>query len=121
MASDGSGVIEHGTSRGGRWLEVRRTRIALWIAVIEGILVAILHDVTRWTVLLIGIPLIAIYAIWGRRSGSDTFRQLSWIGGASQSLALIFVLLSFFIHFFVLALVAVAAVVALAFFFVERR
>ena len=33
--------MEHGTSRTERWLRARRVRIALWIAVIEGILVVV--------------------------------------------------------------------------------
>ena len=36
--------IEHGTTKTGRWLRERRTRIVLWIAVLEGILVALTHD-----------------------------------------------------------------------------
>jgi len=32
-------VLEHGTSPTGRWLRVHRTRIAIWIAVVEGLLI----------------------------------------------------------------------------------
>ena len=64
--------IEPGSSRTGRWLRDRRTKIALWIAIVEGVLAAVLHDITRWTVIAIAIPLIAVYAIWGRGSRSDT-------------------------------------------------
>ena len=34
------GTVEHGTTRFGRWLQVRRIRITLWIAVLEGLIVA---------------------------------------------------------------------------------
>jgi hypothetical protein len=114
-------MIEHGTSRTGRWLRPRRTRIALWIAVVEGILVAVLHDFTRWTVIVVAVPLILLYAFWGRTATSDTARQLTWIAGASQALAVVFVLLAFIVGLFVIALVVVAALIAIVFFFTDRR
>ena len=40
-------VIDHGASKAGLWLRQRRTQIALWIAVIEGLLVAV-HFINRW-------------------------------------------------------------------------
>ena len=121
MLTDSPNVIEHGTSKTGRWLRVRRTRIALWIAVAEGILVAILHDVTRWTVVLIAIPCVLVYALWGRRTSSDTGRQITWIAGASQALAVLFVILAHVIGLFVLAFVVLAAIAAIAFLFIDRR
>ena len=105
MVSDTSNVLEHGTTKSGRWLRARRTRIALWIAVIEGILVAVLHDFTRWTVIIIAIPLILLYGFWGRNAKSDTARQITWIAGASQALAVLFVLLRQIIGLFVIAFV----------------
>jgi hypothetical protein len=114
-------MIEHGTSRTGRWLRPRRTRLALWIAIAEGILVAVLHDFTKWTVIVVAIPLILLYAFWGRTARSDTARQLTWIAGASQALAVLFCLVAFVVGLFVIALVVVAALVAIAFFFTDRR
>jgi hypothetical protein len=124
MASDQSleppRVIEHRTSRAGRWLRARRTRIALWIAVLEGIIVAFTHDVSRWTVIAIAVPLLALYVVWGRNAGSDTLRQLSWIGGASQSLAVVVVVLSFFIAWLALVIAGIFAAIALVFLLVDR-
>jgi hypothetical protein len=114
-------VIDHGTTKTGRWLRARRVRLVLWIAVVEGILVALLHDVTRWTVILIAAICILIYGLWGRNSSSDTIRQATWIAGASQALAVLLVLLAFIIPLLVVALVVVFAIVAIAFFFVDRR
>ena len=65
----------------------RRLKIALWIAVLEGILVALEKDFTRWTVVIISAPIIAFYVFAGRSLASDTGRQLSWIAAASQALA----------------------------------
>src|ERR671937_3180888 len=99
MASDRSleqpRVMEHRTSRAGRWLRARRLRIALWIAVLEGIVVALAHDISRYTVIAVAVPLIALYVLYGRNLRSDTGRQLSWIGGAAQPLAVIAVILAF--------------------------
>lgn len=121
MVTDSAHVIEQGSSRTGRWLRPRRSRIALWIAIAEGILVAALHDFTKWTVIAVAIPLILLYAFWGRAARSDTARQLTWIAGASQALAVLFVLVAFIVGLFVIALIVVAAVVAIVFFFTDRR
>jgi hypothetical protein len=114
-------MIEHGTSRTGRWLRPRRARLALWIAVAEGILVAVLHDFTKWTVIVVAIPFILLYAFWGRTASSDTARQLTWIAGASQALAVLLSLVAFVVGLFVIALVVVAALIAIVFFFTDRR
>src|ERR671935_1548925 len=115
MASDRSleqpHAIEHRTSRAGRWLRARRTRIALWIAVVEGIVVAFAHDVSRWTVIAIAIPLLALYVVWGRNARADTLRQLSWIGGASQALAVVVVVLSFIIAWLALLIAGIFAAI----------
>jgi hypothetical protein len=125
MASDQSleppRVVEHGTTRTGRWLRARRIRIALWIAVIEGIIVAFAHDVSRWTVVAIAIPLLALYVVWGRNAGSDTVRQVTWIAGASQSLAVVVVVFSFFIPWLALIIAGIFAGIALLFLLADRR
>ena len=120
MALEQGAVIEHRTSRTGRWLRARRVRIALWVAVLEGIIVALAHDISRYTVIAVAVPLIALYVLYGRKLESDTGRQLSWIGGASQALAVIAVILAFILSWLALILVALFAVVALAFIFTDR-
>jgi hypothetical protein len=113
-------VVEHKTSRSGRWLRARRIRIALWIAVGEGIIVALAHDVSRWTVVAIAIPVLALYLVWGRTARSDTVRQISWIGGASQALAVVVVILAFILSWLALILAGIFAAVALLFLFGDR-
>jgi hypothetical protein len=124
MATEGSieptGAIEHRTTRAGRWLRARRIRFALWIAVFEGIIVALLHDVSRWTVIAIAIPLLALYLFWGRTAHSDTIRQLSWIAGASQALAVVVVILAFILSWLALLLAGIFAVVAVLFLLSDR-
>ena len=51
----------------------------------------------------------------------DTIRQISWIGAASQALAIVAVLLAHFIGLFVLILAGIFAAVALFLIFADRR
>jgi hypothetical protein len=113
-------TIEHRTTRASRWLRARRVRITLWIAVIEGIIVALLHDVSRWTVIAIAIPVLALYVFWGRTARSDTVRQLAWIGGASQALAVVVVILAFILSWLALIVAGVFAAIALLFLLGDR-
>ena len=109
-----------GQSRAGRWLARRRFQIAIWIAVIEGILVLVTHDWTKWTVIIVAIPMILFYIFAGRTLESDAGRQLSWIAGASQALAVIGVVLFFVLKWLLLVAVIAIAVLALVFLFADR-
>jgi hypothetical protein len=124
MASDQSleppRTIEHRSTRAGRWLRARRIRIALWLAVIEGIIVALAHDFSRWTVVAIAVPVLALYLFWGRTARSDTVRQISWIGGASQALAVVVVIMAFILNWLALILAGIFAAVALLFLLGDR-
>jgi len=113
-------VIEHRSTRAGRWLRARRVRIALWIAVIEGLVVAFENDFSRWTVIVIAVPLLALYLVWGREASSDTVRQISWIAAASQALAVVVVVLSFVIAWLALVIAGIFAAIALLFLLVDR-
>ena len=114
-------VIDQGSSRPGRWLQDRRWRIALWIAVVECIVVAVAHEVSRWTVIAAAILALVLYAYVGRRTRSDVGHQVLWIAGASQLLAVIGVIVAFFIFWLAFIVAAIFAVVALAYFLFDRR
>ncbi|HYX88317.1 MAG TPA: hypothetical protein VE753_03020 [Gaiellaceae bacterium] len=125
MASDQSleppRTIEHRSTKAGRWLRTRRIRIALWIAVLEGILVALSRDFSRWTVFAIAIVVLGFYIFWGRTAQSDTLRQVSWIAGASQALVVVVAILALYIlPLIALILAGVFAVIALLFLFSDR-
>jgi hypothetical protein len=120
LKQSGGGTIEHGTTKTGRWLQARRLRIVLWIAVIEGIVVAVSPSLTKWTVIAIAIPILALYAFWGRNAGSHTVRQVAWIGGASQALAVVVVVLGVLLSWLPLVLAAIFAAIALYFIFSDR-
>jgi hypothetical protein len=71
-------------------------------------------------VIAIAIPVLAIYALWGRNAKSDTAYQIAWIAGASQALAVVVVILGVLLSWLPLVLAAIFAVIALVFLFHER-
>ena len=114
-------IIEGGGTRIGRWLRGRRVRLALWVAVIEGLLVALTPDLTKWTVLVIGAILLAFYMLAGRHMSWDVGRQLSWIAAASQALAILVVIFAFVFKLVAIVAVVIFALVALAYLFSDAR
>jgi hypothetical protein len=114
-------VIEHGASPPSRWLRERRWRFSLWIAVVEAVVVAVAHDVSRWTVLVLALIAFAFYSFVGRNSRSGTLHEVSWILGASQALALLAAILAFFVTLLAFIAAAIFAVVAIAYFVLDRR
>ena len=114
------GTIDHDTSRTGRWLHARRFRIALWIAVIEAVIAAFTHDISKWTIVLLAAAFVPLHLYWGR-DRTDTLRQVSWIAASSQALAVIAVLAAFIIGVFVLVIAGIFAAIALVLIFSDRR
>ena len=113
-------VIEHETTQHGRWLRNRRVRIAIWIAVIEGILVVV-HVIPWWAAVVFAALAVFFYFEVGRKSGSDTVRQSTWIVAASQALVALVPLLFAVLTTLALIAVAILAVLALVALFAERR
>jgi len=124
-------VLEHGSTRTGRWLRDRRTGTALWIAVLEGALVV--FDVISLSVALIvldRIPwslaiLVAIVAVagyfWGRNRLSDTTRQVAWIAAASQAVVIFVPILLTIATVLAFTMLAIIAIVALLVLLGDRR
>jgi len=113
-------VIEHGTSPAGRWLRAYRLRIALAIAVVEGLLVA-LDVISWWLAVAVAGVAIAFYLWLGRRLGSDSVKQASWIAAASQVFVALVPLLVVLVGGLALIAVAILALVALVVLFSDRR
>jgi hypothetical protein len=112
-------VIEHDSSRTGRWLRDRRMRLTLWIAAAEGLLY-LFHALHWWAA--VGLAVIAVGFWWyvGRASSSDAVRQASWIFAASQLLVLCVPLALALVKAVAIAVIAVLAIVALFYLFKER-
>ena len=115
----GAHAIEHGTTPSGRWLRERRLRITLWIAAAEGLLY-LFHALHWWAA--VGLAIVAVGLWWyvGRSNRSDTFRQLTWIFGASQLLVLCVPLALGLLKAVAIAVIAILAIVALFFLFKDR-
>ena len=107
-------------SRHGRWLRTRRLRLALWIAVVEGILVVV-DAIPGWIALAVAAGVIAFYLFYGREAHSDTVRQASWIAAASQVCVALVPALVLVIGALAVVAVVVLAVVALLVLFADRR
>ena len=114
-------VIESGSSRAGRWLRERRLRFALWIAVLEGVVVAVRGDISRWTVVVVAALVLVLYMLVRDNIRWDAARQLVWIIAASQVLALLVVILAFIVGMVALVLVVLFAILALVYLFSDLR
>jgi len=113
-------VIDHETTHHGRWLRGRRARFAVWIAVVEGILVVV-HVIPWWAAVVFAALAVFFYFEVGRKSGSDTVRQSTWIVAASQALVALVPILVLIVGTLALVAVGVLAVVALIALFAERH
>ena len=113
-------VVEHGSTRTGRWLRERRLRIALWIAAVEGLLI-VLDQIGRWPAIIVAGAILVAYLMAGRTIRSDAGHQNMWIVAASQALVSLVPLIWWFItKVMAILIVAVLAVVALYFLFSDR-
>lgn len=113
-------VLEHGTTRPGRWLRGRRFWIALTIAALEGVLV-VADVIPGWVALLVAVAVIALYLLAGRRARIDAVRQLSWVAAASQVCVALVPVLVAVAAALALVAVAVIAVVAVLVLVADRR
>jgi len=113
-------LVEHGTSRTGRWLHARRLRIALWTAVAEGILV-VLHVISWPIAVILAVAVIVVYFSVGNRLPSDAARQVAWIAAVSQALVALVPVLVIVVGTLALIAVAILAVVALVLLLSDRR
>jgi hypothetical protein len=113
-------LVEHGTSRTGRWLRERRIRIAFWVAVIEGILI-VFHAISVPIAIVVGIAVVVLYFTSGDRISSDTLGQVAWIAAVSQVLVMLVPIFLIVLWSVALLFVAILAVVALVLVFSRRR
>jgi hypothetical protein len=113
-------VLEHRTSKPGRWLRENRLRIALLVAVVEGAAIAF-GVLSGWIAIAIGLAVVGFYFFVGRRLLSNTFREASWTAALSQVLVMLVPLLLFVVGTLVILAVGIIAVLALVALFADRR
>jgi uncharacterized membrane protein len=113
-------TIEHGSSRLGRQLRESRYKLALLVALVEGILV-VFDVIDWWVVVLLAIGAVALYVTRGRSTRRTELREASWILAVSQvAVVLVPALVLVATAFAVVALVLLA-VVALVVLLRDRR
>ena len=108
------------TSRLGRRLHTRRLQIALWIAVVEGVIILISKNISWWVAIIIAVPFILFYILAGRTLESDAGRQLAWIAGASQTFVVLLAILFTIIKVIMIILIAIFALIAVIFLYSDR-
>ena len=113
-------VVEHRTTRPGRWLRERRIRLALWVAVIEGLLIVV--GVIPWSLALVVAAAIVVgYLALRSRIGSDTSRQAAGIAAGSQAIVAVVPVLLAVATVLALIVLAVIGIIALLVLLGARR
>jgi hypothetical protein len=113
-------MLEHGSTRAGRWLRERRLRIALWVAVVEGILI-VFHAIPRFPALLVAALVIVAYLALRHSLRPDTVRQAAWVVFASQVFVALIPVLLFIVGALALVALTILALVALFVVFSDRH
>jgi hypothetical protein len=113
-------AIEHGSTRGGRWLQERKLKVALGLAVAEGLLVAV-GVISAWVAILVAIAVLAVYFGWARAQSAPWLRDPAWVIAVWQAVVLLVPVLVVVVGTLALVAVAAIAVVALVALFSDRR
>ena len=117
---DGPATIEHGSNSVGRRLRDSRLRIALVVALVEGILVLV-GSIDWWVVLLLAVGAVALYATRGRTARREDVREASWIFAVSQVAVVLVPALALVLTALAVVLLVIVAVVALVVLLLDRR
>jgi hypothetical protein len=94
------------------WLRANRLKVALGIAVAEGLFVALEEDFSRVTVVVIAIPVVLFWLLAGRSLDSELGREISWILAMSQALAVCAAVVAIFIPVVALVIAGIFGAVA---------
>ena len=113
-------TIEHGRNRLGRALREHRVRIALLVALVEGILVLV-GEIPWWSVVLVAVVAVVVYVSGGRKAGREEVREASWILAVSQLAVVLVPALALVLTAFAVVALVVLAVVALVVLLRDRR
>jgi hypothetical protein len=97
---------------GQSWLRENRLKVALGIAVAEGLFVALEEDFSRVTVIVIAIPVILFWLLAGRSLDSALGREISWILAMSQALAVCAAVVAIFIPIVALVIAGIFGAIA---------
>jgi len=113
-------VIEHGDTSTGRWLRERRLKIALGLALVEGILV-IADVIPNWLAIVVGAAIVGYWFFAGRHHRWQLARQMSWTAAMSQVFVALVPLLAFVLTALAVVALVIIAIVALVALLADRR
>ena len=113
-------VIDHGPTESGGWLQTRRLKVALLLAVVEGLLVAV-GILEAWIAIVLAILVLVVYFGWAREQKRETLRDAAWIVAVWQSIVLLVPILVVIVGTLALVAVGAIAVLALVALFADRR
>ena len=100
-------------------LRSNRIKIALWIAVVEGLL-TVVGVIPRWFVFILAAIAVLFWATAGRNYKSMLGRQLAWIFATSQAAAVLVPVVWYIAKWAAITVIVVVAAVALFYLFMER-
>ena len=113
-------TIEHGRNRFGRALHHSRLRIALLLALVEGVLVLV-GEIPWWSVVLVAIVAVTLYVTGGRKADREEVREVSWIFAVSQVAVVLVPALALVLTAFAVVALVLVALVALVVLLRDRR
>lgn len=113
-------VLEHHESRMGRWVRPRRLRIALFVGIVETLLV-LLNGLGWFVVLGAAVLAVGFHFFAGRRARFHSVREISWILAVSQLIAVVVPLLWALVKFLAITVLVVLALALLVMLLVDRR
>jgi len=113
-------TIEHRGNRLGRRLRESRMRIALVVALVEGVLVLV-GEIDWWVVVLLAVAAVALYATRGRTARREDLRAASWIFAVSQVAVVLVPALALVLTALAVFVLVVVALVALVVLLRDRR
>lgn len=113
-------TLEHDGSRLGRTLREHRLRIALALALAEGVLV-LFGEVDWWVVLVVAVAAVSLYVASGRSARHEALREASWIFAVSQVAVVLVPALALVLTAFAVVALVLLALVALVVLLRDRR
>lgn len=120
----GSSQAADGSPEQAGWFRRHRYRIVLWIAVAEGIVVAVTHGLHVTTIIVLGVIAFAclvLYRFTKERTQSSLLRETTWFLAASQLAATILVAAGVILLGALIILLVIFALVALGLLLLDRR
>jgi hypothetical protein len=112
-------AVEHRSSRASRWLHERRFRAALFVGLLESLLVVLGGLGWFWVVAAAAVAL-TLYFVARRRVRSATVREVLWTLAASQLIAVIVPILWELFQVVAIAVLVIMAAILLALLVLDR-